>query len=1148
MSFFTGASKKASQSNPATGINLQSSVYGKPVPIIYGQTKVAGNLILYGNFQSVSASQAAGGKGSMAGSGGGKGGGSSPTYTYFASFAFAVCEGPITGVYAVWKSLGAYIPASLGFAIYTGTYPQTAWGTTVSWSVTDGSGVTTSGTSSPLGYNGIAYVANPAYDLGTASELPNLQYTVQGVYWDSVSGNNDADPSLVMPDFMTNAHYGLGFPSAYIGDLTTWQAYCLAAGLLVSPAYTTQRTGTDMIDEMMLATNSACFFSSGLFQVVPYGDVNLTGNGKTYTAPTTPVYSLGDDDFIRNPQNNTGSSGSPAAAGPVLITRKRKSDTINSVKVEFLDQNNNYNPAIAIAENQAEIDSYGRRTNGSKTLHLFTNATSANLSANLQLRRQMVQNTYQFDLDQRYILLDPMDIIEITDTTMGIVNQLVRITEIQENDDGTLSFTCEEYLQGTGSAPVYSFSQGTGQPFQNIEAAPGTMNQPIFFEPPYALTGDLEVWIGASGPSNWGGAVIFISTDNANFQIAGTIQGSCRMGMLTADLATYTLNVTGQTIDQTNTLSVDLTESEGTLTSANATLAQNFSTLCFVDGELISFGTATLTATNKYDLTYLVRGCYGSTISAHSSGSNFVRVDNGVFKLKYTPDRVGQIIYVKFCSFNQYGGAQQSLAAAPSFSYTLGGTALSSALGNVTNLALAYIGNLMELNWTEVTDFRPILYEIRVGTSWDSAQFMSRVAHPPFRIQGDNTYWVAAYSQPAAGLIVYSATPTSIAVTGSNLPQNIVISHEEDPSWSGTLSGAVTKVGATIQSNGTGGGFYTIPTSDRVFITYPFACAIVIKWTSSASPLSNTMFQFKGNLSLTSGSTVISNIDLYSSAATLSSGSAVLTGISNTTAMGPGQYVLGPGSSAIPSGAQIFAILSTTSIQLTTSASTSGSNSIKVIPQLAVGQVVQTLNSTHLLSSACQITAVSTSLDSISVSPAPTVSGSTLVEISIDMFGTPDFFGAVPPLYATVIPQIRLSTDGGGTWSAWQNWQAGYYLGNGFDARMSITSSDVNTVAVLETFSFTVNAPDRIDHYNNIAVSSAGSTLVFRPDGASTTANFNGGQSGSSIPNVQATPSNQSAGQTVNVTNITTASCVLSFYSSAGTQQAGNVNVIAWGY
>src|SRR5262249_43426361 len=146
----------------------------------------------------------------------------------------------------------------------------------------------------------------------------------------------DADPSLVIADLLTNAHYGCGFPLARLGSLSTYQSYCLASGLWISPGYTDQKQASTILDDLATATNSAFVWSQGTLTLVPYGDQNISGNGYSYTAPASPLYDLTDDDFL------------PGTAGlnddPVLLTRKRPSDALNVITIEALDRANFYNP------------------------------------------------------------------------------------------------------------------------------------------------------------------------------------------------------------------------------------------------------------------------------------------------------------------------------------------------------------------------------------------------------------------------------------------------------------------------------------------------------------------------------------------------------------------------------------------------------------------------------------------------------------------------------------------------------------------------------------------------------------------------------------------------------------------------------------
>ena len=110
---------------------------------------------------------------------------------------------------------------------------------------------------------------------------------------------------------------------------------------------------------------------------------------------------------------------------------------------------------------------------------------------------------------------------------------MVRITEIDLNDDGTLTFSAEEYLAGTASAATYSFQTGNGyNPDFNVD--PGDANAPVIADVPVQIapTG-LETWIAASGSdSGWGGCDVWNSADGDNYKSQGTINGSCRQGVL----------------------------------------------------------------------------------------------------------------------------------------------------------------------------------------------------------------------------------------------------------------------------------------------------------------------------------------------------------------------------------------------------------------------------------------------------------------------------------------------------------------------------------------------------------------------------------------------------------------------------------------
>jgi hypothetical protein len=94
---------------------------------------------------------------------------------------------------------------------------------------------------------------------------------------------------------------------------------------------------------------------------------------------------------------------------------------------------------------QAMIDLYGLRTEPPIQAHGVTNPTSAAVAAQLLLQRRLdLRNTVKCRLGWKYALLEPMDIVLLTDTALGLAQAPYRITQIDEDDEGALTVTAEE--------------------------------------------------------------------------------------------------------------------------------------------------------------------------------------------------------------------------------------------------------------------------------------------------------------------------------------------------------------------------------------------------------------------------------------------------------------------------------------------------------------------------------------------------------------------------------------------------------------------------------------------------------------------------------------------------------------------------------
>jgi len=431
---------------------------------------------------------------------------------------------------------------------------------------------------------------------------------------------------------------------------------------MLSPMLETQQDAQQHLSDIVKLTNSAIVWSGGLLKIIPYGDQVVTGYGATYAPDTTPIYSLGDDDFIVQETSVGANSGvtpggpalrsgsGPITGGfsddPVQITRSTPADATNSVQLECLDRASHYNTAVVEAFDQGAVDLYGLRRESSLKARAIVDAVNVGpIVAQLLLQRALLfRNTYTFKLGWRYCLLEPMDLVQITDLRLGASALTVRITAVEEDDEGTLSFTAEDFFGGYSTAVLYPKQSSAGY-VPNWSVPPGDVNPPIIFEPPaQLLSGRLEIWFALSGGANWGGAQVWISSDGNSYALAGTVNSTAMQGTLTAELPSHA------SPDTTDILSVDLTESQGQLASVSATDAANLVTLCYVGGELIAYQTATLAGANKYDLATLYRGAYGSTISNHPPGTPFALLDRSIGRFSYPNTLIGQSIYLKFTS------------------------------------------------------------------------------------------------------------------------------------------------------------------------------------------------------------------------------------------------------------------------------------------------------------------------------------------------------------------------------------------------------------------------------------------------------------------------------------------------------------------
>lgn len=691
-------------------LQVQRSSQGLTLPVIYGRTRVAGNLIWYGDFATIEHKTTT--------RQGGKGGGGVTQedikYTYEAAVMLALCEGEIQGVGRIWRDKEKFDSlAQLRLTLMRGGDEQPLWTHLAQ----------AKHTGQALNYSGTAYLCSPNYELTKSAQIYQHNFEVIGKL--GYSGNiPDANPRDIIRDLLTNQRYGCGFPADSIGDTDRYSNYCRAVGIFLSPAYTEQGEAQRNISELLEQTNSAAVFSQGRLKIVPYGDGSYSGNGAAYVADNKALYDLTDDDFIVS-----------GAEDPVSVERKTNADAFNQVQVEYLDRDNDYNVAIAEVKDQANIEQYGLRPKEAVKMHGICNGKVAQKVAQQLLQRALyVRNEYEFKLGWKYCLLEPMDIVTLTDAGLGLNKTPVRITEIEEDEEGVLSVKAEDYPVG-----VYTTSEYPTQPSLGYSAdynvSPGNAHAPVIFEAPLQLTGgEPQIWMATAGGDMWGGAEVWVSTDGDSYTRVGAVNHKARFGSLTAALPN------GAVFDRTNTLSVEI--SAGQMTGGTEQDSRDLLTLCYVDGEFLAYANAELKGVGRYTLGNLTRGAYGSAIDSHAAGSKFARVDEALFKYAVPRNWIGRTVWVKLVSYNVFSGGIQDLSSVPAYSYTIKG----APLGQIQNLRLtsswAY-GKEAVIAWDKLDGADTYDVEIYAGNSQRRLRAISGIV--------DNSYTYTQADMKADG-------------------------------------------------------------------------------------------------------------------------------------------------------------------------------------------------------------------------------------------------------------------------------------------------------------------------------------------------------------------------------------------------------------
>ena len=600
---------------------INTASYGEVVPEILGTTRVSGNIIDYEDFtahEHKSTTRT------------GKGGGSKHTeitYTYTVAAAIGLCEGPIKGIGKVWrdKEVYQYPNEKIELTLFKGDYGQTPWPYMLS-----------KHPDKALPYSGLAYMAG-VVDLGDRGSLPQYNFEIQGKLLETGDGV-DVNPA----DYIVHVLQSVG-ADVVIDGIDNFRAYCKAADILIStPPNQKSAKAQQVINDIAEITNSLVFWSTDRLKIVPLADKPIGD----WTPANQIQYDLTADDFI------AGSDGQL-----ILYKRKDSSEAYNEATVEFINRANSYEKETVSFEVVADVQRNSLKPASKKTAHyLYTKARAQYYAEQLAMKRLYAKTQYTFRLDWAFCALEVGDLVTLTDKSCQLDHQIVVITSVNEAADGQLELTAEGKPAGTYAPAKYNVHENE-RPFVDYNQDAPSVNDVAIFQTVGDVGGN-QIFVGVNAPSGWGGCSVWLSDNDQTYQRIGNISQQARMGRTKYGFA-QNGNFCNVTINQ------------GVLKSGTHIDAERGNTLCWVNGEALSYEDVEVHPNNWFTLQGLVRGQYGTNAINHNADERFVRVDEALFRYPYRKEDIGKTIYLKFTSMNLFGSNEQGLDEVQSYQYTI---------------------------------------------------------------------------------------------------------------------------------------------------------------------------------------------------------------------------------------------------------------------------------------------------------------------------------------------------------------------------------------------------------------------------------------------------------------------------------------------
>lgn len=653
------------------------SGYGDPLPLLFGTFRQDSPVTLwYGGYRTQAITQKVktglfSSKNQTIG------------YKYYFTFDLLLALGPGVRLKKIWVNSNKLVwEGDIGTqqdividkpSLFGGDKQQGGIGGTATFYPGDNSTLQDSTLVSYLGanvpsYNGMARLVFKDFYIGNTTNPPTFSFEIEripdGVFGSAVRTDMpnglDMNPVGAALDLLTLDWGGFGTP------VTSFDQAAMAAD--ANTVYSEAQNGHDQGFSQILQSNASAediiseileHIDAIMYEDISSGLIRTKLLRNDYDLETILTLDTRDIVEVRD------------------LSKTTWSETINQTRLSFRDREQEYNTAVAVAQDFGNINWQGRIRSSENTMRSVTSSEGANWIVSRDLSYSNIPLfSCEVEASRKASGLRPGDVVRINYTAGFTMNDLIfRVVKVDLGTTNDPSVKLK-LLQDRFATNFGSFAPPTGSEFVQPDTSPKPItsyviagNVPYFLatsgEDPAAFETTAKYGIAATIPSDTSGGFDVLMTpvsgdfddaeqigDNLAYQPTGTLRNDYLV-----TVAQNTRRDTGQTliVDGLDSREIALLKNYSSFSQA-----QDASSMFFMNDEIFIYVGYTLRGDGGVEFDVVHRGALDSIPETHSAGST-VFFFNGSSSITTGVD-AGTTRYIKILD-NAVGGSYPEASA-----------------------------------------------------------------------------------------------------------------------------------------------------------------------------------------------------------------------------------------------------------------------------------------------------------------------------------------------------------------------------------------------------------------------------------------------------------------------------------------------------